>query len=102
MKAPAAQSLRFSGHGGEIRIGRKVQATLATFSKGGARKRDDGQKVTTVTFTVDAVNEYWVGYGPPTTVALPAPNRWLIYEVESGDVRAGALTVLLPPRVERR
>lgn len=102
MKPAPIQRLTLSGAGGEVRIGRQVQAMLETFSKGGAEKRQDGQKVATITFTVASVNEYWASYGPPTTIALPAPNRWLIYDVESGDVRAGALIVKLPPRVEKR
>jgi hypothetical protein len=94
--------LSFSGQGGEIRIGRKVQATLATFSKDRAQKLPTGQKVARVTFEVAHFDEYWTSYGPPTTVALPAPGRLVIYEVDSGDIRAGALVVKLPPRVEKR
>jgi hypothetical protein len=94
--------LTLGGQGGEIRIGRKVQATLASFSKSQPRKTPTGQKIATIKFEVTALNQYWVNYGPPQTVALPAPKRWLVYEVESGDIRAGALIVKLPPRVERR
>jgi hypothetical protein len=94
--------LVFDGQGGEIRIGRKVQATLASFSKSRARKLSSGLKVVTITFSVKHLNDYWANYGPPQAVALPAPRRWLVYEVESGDIRAGALIVKLPPRVERR
>lgn len=94
--------LSFGGQGGEIRIGRKVQATLASFSKSGPRKTADGDRVATITFAVKHLNEYWANYGPPQTVALPAPRRWLVYEVESGEIRAGALVVKLPPRVEKR
>lgn len=90
------------GQGGEIRIGRKVQATLASFSKSAPRKSQAGTKIATVRFEVKHLDEYWAGYGPPTAVALPAPKRWLVYEVESGDIRAGALIVKLPPRVEKR
>lgn len=102
MKPAPIQRLTFTGSGGEVRISRQVQATLATFNKGGAEKRPDGSKVATITFTVASVNEYWTSYGPPTTIALPAPNRWVIYDVVSGEIRAGALIVKLPPRVEKR
>jgi hypothetical protein len=91
-----------SGQGGEIRIGRKVQATLASFSKSAPRKSESGAKIATVRFEVKRLNEYWANYGPPTAIAIQAPKRWLVYEVESGDIRAGALVVKLPPRVEKR
>lgn len=91
-----------SGTGGEIRIGRKVMATLKSWTKGPAKKSeaDPAVKECRVAFEIAKVDEYWANYGPPTTIALALPGRRRVYDIARGEFRAGALIVRLPPRVE--
>lgn len=96
-------SLSYSGRGGEIRIGRKVMATLQAWSKGESKKAkgEPGQpRRCRISFQIEKVDEFWANYGPPTTIALALPGQRRVYDIESGDFRAGALIVKLPPRVE--
>jgi len=91
-----------SGTGGEIRIGRKVMATLKSWTKGPAKKSeaDPAIKHCRVTFAVEKIDEFWANYGLPTSIALALPGRRRVYDIVSGEFRAGALIVRLPPRVE--
>lgn len=96
----SASGMGLSGTTGQIQLGRKVVAALTSWSKGPARKAQ-GEKECTITFSLGHINDYWANYGPPTAVVLTLLKRRLTYQIKSGDFRAGALIVKLPPRVEK-
>jgi hypothetical protein len=84
------------------RIGRKVAATIQTWTKGPAKssKTEPAVKTCTITFVIDRIDDFWANYGPATHIALSLPGRRRVHEIVSGEFRAGALIVKLPPRVE--
>jgi hypothetical protein len=99
--APESTNVGLNGRDGEIRVGRKVAATLKHWSKGSARPTESG-RVATIEFVTDTVNEFWANYGPPTAIALTLLRKRWVYDVVSGDIRAGSLIVSLPPRSETK
>ncbi len=77
-------ALNLVGAGGELRLGTRRIASLATWQKQDAR----------VTFTVAQVNRFVAGLGAPTHIVLALTPKVLgTYPVTSGTVEAGAVMV---------
>ena len=84
-------ALDLSGTGGELRLGPKRIATLATWTKQDIR----------VSFTVGTVNRFVAGMGAPTHIVLPLSPKVLgIYPVVSGTLDDGVVKVDLNQSVK--
>lgn len=84
-------ALDLSGTGGELRLGPKRIATLATWTKQEMR----------VTFTVATVNRFVAGMGAPTHIVLPlSPTVVGTYPIVSGTLEDGAVKVNLNQSVK--
>jgi len=77
-------ALNLSGRGGELRNGSRQVARLATWTKDAAR----------IVFTVEYVNAFAAGLGPPTHITIPVSLRvQRTYPIVSGGIEDGVVKV---------
>lgn len=77
-------ALDMGGTGGELRRGATRVATLTTWQKTGKKVR----------YTVDYINQFAAGQGPPTAIALQVtPKVRRVYPIVSGAWADGEVSV---------